>query len=84
MGFPDISLSFLFFLNGSRNGSFVYFGRNKHKQADRFVLKPRGKEKLEMLFYRFAVTILFFFLPCPSPRCLTVRHLIEGLAVSYQ
>lgn len=78
----DILLSSLFFLNEIGNRSFVYFSRNKHNRANRFVLKPCGKEKLEMLFYRFALTI--FFLSCPSPRCLTVRHLIEGLAVSYQ
>lgn len=83
MGFPDISLSFLFFLNESGNQAlFISAGTNINKR-DRFVLKPHGKENLEMLFYRFAVTILFF-LSCPSPRCLTVRHLIEGLAVSYQ
>lgn len=29
-----------------QNRSFVYFGRNKHKQADRFVLKPHGKEEV--------------------------------------
>lgn len=74
---------FSVFPQWEQNRSFVYFSRNKHKQADRFVLKPHGKEKLEMLFYRFAATILFF-LSCPSPRCLTARHLIEGLAVSYQ
>lgn len=82
-GIPGYFAVFSVFPQWQQNRSFVYIGRNKHKQADRFVLKPHGTERQEMPFYRFAAVVLFF--PrCPSPRCFTVRHLIEGLAVSYQ
>lgn len=59
-GFPDISLSLQVFLNErkkSRAAALFYFRGYKHPRADRFVAE--GK-KLEMLFYRFAATVLFF------------------------
>ena len=64
VGFLGILLSCLFFLNAKAEaGLSVYFSRNKHKQAHRFVPKPHGEEELQMLFYRFTATILFFASP---------------------
>lgn len=71
---------------------FISAGTNTNKRVE-FVLKPSGKRKVQIPFYRLTLTFFFlvfflflfsFPLPCPSPWCLTVRHLIEGLAASYQ
>ncbi len=57
-------------------------GTNTNKQAD-LRPSPQDRKSFEMLFDRFASTVLFC-LSSLSPRCLTVRHLIVGLALSYQ
>lgn len=69
-GFWDIFLlSFLFFLNANRSGAFVYFRRNKHKQARRICFEAQWKKKstdtilqahIDFFFSRF-FSFSFFF-----------------------